>query len=404
MRQKATGCAAGRSLRIAACLVGLGLLTTPAIAQSVEDKPADGPQTLLWEKLVERCNTIAKQGRSAEALETAQASLRIATQAFGPQNAHVAQSEELVAQQYDTMGEHAQAESFYHQARTIREQVFGPTNPSVGATLLNEAASAVARGHADQAEPLYQRAVSIHTQKLAPTDPVRANTLMTVAHFYAMQDRVDQAEPLYQEALALRRKALGTHEGVASTLTILGDFYATHGHADKAAPLYREAVSIRELLLGEDHPAVATSLILLGQFYVSLGDQDRAESCYQRALFIFGKNFSPDNPLVAKTLPATLRGSGFSGRLRGASDADQQMTLQIAESLRNRGIAYAGLGKTQEAALTFSQALKEYEKILGPNDPNLAEVLEPYIALLRQMGAVEQARALETRLRTLRPQ
>ena len=45
-----------------------------------------------------------------------------------------------------------------------------------------------------------------------------------------------------------------------------------------------------------------------------------------------------------------------------------------------------------------------FQILLGQNDPDLAEVLEPYIALLRQMGASEQARVLETRLRALRPQ
>ena len=402
MRQDATRFQGLRGLVVG--VVGLGLLIMPGATHGAENTQADGPQTLLWEKLIERCNAVARQGRRDEALETAQAALRIAAKAFGPQDVRLAQSEELVAQHYDDLGEHAQAESFYHRALAIREQTLGSTHPTVATTLLNEAAAVVSRGHADDAEPLYRRALTIHAQRLPATDPVRANALMTVAHFYAMQNRTDQAESLYQEALALRRKSLGTHETVATTLITLGDFYATHGHPDKAAPLYREAVSVRELLLGENHPAVATSLILLGQFYVSLGDQDRAESCYQRALFIFGKTFSPDNPHVAKTLPATLRSNGFSGRLRGAGAADEELTLQIAESLRNRGIAYAGLGKTHEAALTFSQALKEYEKILGPNDPNLAEVLEPYIALLRQMGAAEQARTLETRLRALRPQ
>ena len=221
---------------------------------------------------------------------------------------------------------------------------------------------------------------------------------------YERQGRYDQASAFYQQALAIRRKALGTHNTVATTLTLVGDFYAAHGQPAKAVPLYREAVAMREMVLGKDHPAVATSLIGLAKLCISMGDQDQAERYYQRALFIFGSTFGPENPHVAKTLPQTFSQAGFQGRLLRAGSVEQQARLQIAESLKTRGIVYVKLGRDHEAELAFAQSLKEYEKALGPSDPALEDLLKQYVALLRKMGATAQVKSLEARLQSLQLQ
>ena len=58
----------------------------------------------------------------------------------------------------------------------------------------------------------------------------------------------------------------------------------------------------------------------------------------------------------------------------------------MARSLNNLAVLNRAQGKYGEAEPLYQQALKIYEKALGPEHPDVAQVLENYASLLTKMG------------------
>jgi tetratricopeptide (TPR) repeat protein len=55
-----------------------------------------------------------------------------------------------------------------------------------------------------------------------------------------------------------------------------------------------------------------------------------------------------------------------------------------------------------EAKLLYKKALNVWEKALGPNDPNVATVLENMAELYKELGETDKAEKLDSRARKIR--
>ena len=68
----------------------------------------------------------------------------------------------------------------------------------------------------------------------------------------------------------------------------------------------------------------------------------------------------------------------------------------------NLGIVLAGQGATAAAVEHYRRALRIYDKLLAPNDPQLATALENYAATLRALNRDTEAAQIETRAKQVR--
>ncbi len=68
-----------------------------------------------------------------------------------------------------------------------------------------------------------------------------------------------------------------------------------------------------------------------------------------------------------------------------------------ARSLKGLADLYKDQGKFEKAEPLYQQALSIWEKVLGLEYPEAAEVLDDYADLLRKMNREEEAALLETR-------
>ena len=74
----------------------------------------------------------------------------------------------------------------------------------------------------------------------------------------------------------------------------------------------------------------------------------------------------------------------------------------MATSLNNLAVLYHAQGRYAEAELLYQRALAIYEKTLGPEHPNVADLLENHAEFLRATDRNEEARAFEARAQMIR--
>jgi tetratricopeptide (TPR) repeat protein len=74
----------------------------------------------------------------------------------------------------------------------------------------------------------------------------------------------------------------------------------------------------------------------------------------------------------------------------------------VAQSLNNLGLLYKIQGKYIEAESLYKRALAIWEKAFGPEDLNVATVLENMVELYKEIGKRDEGEKLEARARKIR--
>ena len=366
-------------------------------------------QEARWKELNAQVVQFYKQGKFAEAIPPAQASLRVAEATFGAEHPNVATSLNNLCQLYVVQGRFAEAEPLSKRALTIQEKVLGPEHPDVAISLVNLAELYLAQGRYAEAEPLQKRALAIFEKALGPEHPNVAVSLNDLALLYRNQGRYAEAEPLYKRALAIREKALGPdHSDVADSLNNLGALYESQGRYAEAEPLEKRALAISEKAFGPEHPNVASSLSNLAALYLAQGRYAEAEPLYKRALAIREKAFGPEHPLVASSLNDVAELYRKQGRYAEAEPlykralAIREKALGpehplVAVSLNDLALQYEEQGRYAEAEPLQKRALAIDEKAFGPEHPNVASSLSNLAALYWAQGRYAEAEPLYKR-------
>ncbi len=94
----------------------------------------------------------------------------------------------------------------------------------------------------------------------------------------------------------------------------------------------------------------------------------------------------------------------FSGRKTASLKRGRLSGICLHEALTSTNFfpEYRDQRKYAEAEPLFRRALLIAEKTLGPEHPNVAQVLENYADLLRKMGRAEEATEMEARAQAIR--
>jgi tetratricopeptide (TPR) repeat protein/transcriptional regulator with XRE-family HTH domain len=181
--------------------------------------------------------------------------------------------------------------------------------------------------------------------------PEAARLLDQVGVFLRDHARYSEAEPMLHDALVMREKLLGTsHLLVAKSLNNLAILYWERSEYDEAQALFERALVIR------DHDSVAPT--------------ERAESLNNLGLvYIFQKRYSEAESLLQRTYE--LCEEALAGTYAGHAE----ITNALASSLTNLGYLYYLQGRYQEARSLYQRAYTIWEKLYGPQHPNIAIVL-----------------------------
>jgi CHAT domain-containing protein/tetratricopeptide (TPR) repeat protein len=167
---------------------------------------------------------------------------------------------------------------------------------------------------------------------------------------------------LHEDALPNLEAELGPdHLNVATVLHDLATLYVGVREYDRAEQLHQRSLSIRLSVLGPNHPDVAASLKDLAYLYTAMGAYGRAE------------------PLLRRSLAIREMAPGDSMKLAGTRNALAGLYWQMGEYAR--------------AIPEYERSLELYESLGGPEDFNLATMLEMLSILYEKNGDYERAEA-----------
>jgi tetratricopeptide (TPR) repeat protein len=151
---------------------------------------------------------------------------------------------------------------------------------------------------------------------------------------------------------------------------------------------------------------VAPALDNLAMNYYREKKYPEAEPLYKRSLAIWEQNQGPDSPFVAQSLDnlATL----YSTEQKFTTAEPLYLrALRIREkdtltSLETMGLLNEALNTPQKADAYFKRAVLIGEQGLGGEHPEVAEILETYAVLLRNLKRPMEAAKLEARVKELK--
>ncbi len=369
---------------------------TAAFSQQLSDQAKS--QLKERDRLRKESQTLGAQGKLADAITAAQATLAIERKVFAADDPDLALSLEWLAQLHLQKNDFPAATAARQEALQIVQKRFGEAHwKATDARLalddvkLQASLTGKQRERLEQARRLNQNAVALYNQgKYAEAAALArrglaiykevlgerhrefATSLKNLAAFLGSQGDFAAARPLSERALAIDKEVLGErHPGHAANLNNLAALRATQGDYAAARPLYERALAINKEALGERHPDYATSLNNLAVLLESQGDYAAARPLHERALAI-------------------------KRDLLGECHAD------YAVSLNNLALLLKSQGDYAAARPLFERALAINKEVLGERHPDYATNLNNLAWLLRSHGDYAAARPLYERALAIR--
>ncbi len=310
-------------------------------------------------------------------------------------------------------GNYTEAGELLERIRTICEEEFGSTGAEAARTLMDLGKLARLKGEYGNARDYFERAHDIYTGVYGPDHHVTATSLKMLAVTYEEQGNVAQAEPLYRQVIEIRDRVLGSnHPFTADCIYNLATNLWNAGRLDEAEPLFHQSLDIWKNVYGDDHPATAMGYNNLAVLYRHKGDFEAAEPLYRKTLSIWEELFGPEHLYSAMTLTNLAElmqdRKDFEAGERIYTQARLVYEQAVGEehpytayALHGLGTLFRDKGEHHLAEPHFVRALEIRENALGAH-PETAETLEEYASVLRALERLEEASAVDERLRTLR--
>lgn len=274
-------------------------------------------------------------------------------------------------------GDYEEARRCFDRAGMIATRVAASSKAQIAASeglwievLRGQAAVAVTLGEYASAVTLYQEA---EQRSEANEEQVqRAALLVDMVWLARCRRRYPEAEQLARRALEEFNRAPDGTAAIASALhESLGELRRRQGRARDGLRHIREAEQIAARCLGPEHPRMAGILAVSARLLVERSELSEAERDARHCLALFEAGL----------------GKGHS---------------RMSDGYVALGEVQLARGQLGAAGKSFEQALTVREKALGAEHPELGEILEGQIAVLRASSREEEAQPLLARLARIR--
>lgn len=266
---------------------------------------------------------------------------------------------------------------------------------------LEEVRALLEQGRYAAAESAARRVLAEAEAKRGPESLAAASALDLLSAALRLGGRIRGSEmrSSAERALAIREMEVGKdHPDVAAGLQTLASALASAGDFRTARPFLERALAIQENTLGPAHPDVARTLVELGDLIHEIGDYEGSRKPYERALRIREQALGPDHPDTAASLFRLGRLLYFLDHMAPARELyERALRIQEKSLLNNLGPLLQDLGEDEAAKSLCERAVAIYEKVLGPEDMDLANVMNSLANILKRRGDFAGARALYER-------
>lgn len=398
----------------------------------------------------------AAQGRYDEAEKVLAQALEISEGNLGPNHPEVTTNLSNLTDVYLAQQRYDEAEAAGRRALSIIEERFGLDHMAVTSPLISLGNLRSAQGRFDEAEALYTRALAIHKRVLGSTHATVAWDLQHLAWLCQQQSKYEEAEARYKQSVAML-EALGPPQrsGLATALLDFGAMYVSMYRNEQAIPLLERALTIREETLDDEHLDTAVVHFWLGCAYkfskqhakareqleralpvylqaegsdgetvayiranlggpcLELDDLDAAEAYYTQALKVLEPAVADDPIIIMRCyygLSAIAWKRGDFDTAHARAQRRTEIALQhLPEDRPWRagtflvvGEVYVAEGKIPKAEAEFRKAIEGYERIFGPDDPAIAQVLDEMKRIYEEAGHPDKAHECAERAAAIR--
>ncbi|HPF37428.1 MAG TPA: serine/threonine-protein kinase [Phycisphaerae bacterium] len=346
-------------------------------------------------------------GEFQEARKHLQRACDLNREVFGPTNARVANSIDLMANTLVSLNDYSGAERLFRESKAIHEAL-GDDPHAYGDVWPQSLASVLYfTGRYVEAESEYREAAEICRRH--GMDSALARALNGLGMSLEGQARYDEGIRHLQEAVEIYERLYGElNTDVASTYNNMANCLEAAGRYEESRQAHLKALSINEKLLPPDHPNVAQTLGNLSLVLLRLGDFQESESLSRRALDLKDKSLPPVHHSRAATLNNLAKAILAQGRAaealgffdRAVDEAEQSLPAGHLMTLvlrANRANCRAANGRVDEAETELLDCYEKLAASMGPDHRRTRAVGDFVHDLYASTGRADEADAWQSR-------
>lgn len=292
------------------------------------------------------------------------------------------------------------------KALALQKAYYAPNHPRLIPVYDELARAYLSQGRLDEARQVIETALQI-TASCPDLDTRRYRPRALISHA-----KVLRGEGKKQRAREVLNDALRSTETLSTDplpedielLETQADWSEADEDALIAEDYYRNALKSHEALMGVQHPGRLKLLESLAKHYQKRGKHDQARALAAEAQALWVRYAGAGHSKASGLILGTRRAAGtdqYSEQSPAMSRYHEVLEL-AAKSLDGRLTGNKAAKGSPVAEALFQRALEIYERMLGPDDPELIIVLDNYAEFLRQQGRESEAEELESRARQIR--
>jgi CHAT domain-containing protein len=259
----------------------------------------------------------------------------------------------------------------------------------------------------DEALAIAERELALTEKALGSSDPHTANARASVGGMWLAKGDYLAAEPLLREALSVLDASKDVppreHAGALDNLAVL---LASKGQSRLARPLLERALALLERADPPDPTMLGSTYGALGNVLVALEEPKAAMALFDKAITILEKSGSERHLILNLVRKADLMRR--MARPRAVDLYERAHTLALdklgpdslvtADVERKLARYFWGAGSAFDSGERYyARAAATVEKILGPQHPDLADLLCDWAVSKQLQGDLDAALALRKR-------
>jgi serine/threonine protein kinase len=359
-------------------------------------------------------------GKTAEAIQTAEAARRLFEQELAPDDPELLATINNLAHCYEKAGRTREALPLLEQNLGRLQRQLGLTHPHTLAGMNNLAAIYSDGADLQKGLRLLKQVLELRKTHLGPHHPDTLSSMNNLGETLLSAGQYQDAANLLCETLRLRREHLGpAHLHTINTGNNLANAYQHLGQLEEALPLRMETQQWRTTKLGPQHPSTLTSMNNLAATYRAVRRLDEARDLFQKTYELRREVLGPTHPQTLITMNNLAQVYRETGRLDQAlplfqSAYDHRKSTQgrkhphTLESMNSLAGALRQSGQLEEAASLYEEVLELRLELLGPNHPATLNSMSNLALAYQESGRWHDAlqhgnKALELRRQHLGP-
>ncbi len=358
-------------------------------------------------------------GRPEKALPYAERALAIREKVLGRDHVEVAKSLQLIASIYFIMGNGKECRPLVERALSIYEKAHATVGRDYAFALHNMGFMYYLQGDYQNAGTMFSRAIEKMRIFLHPGEPDLTFTLTLIGVSYWSLGLYNEAEEPLKEALKICQQIYGPESATsARRMGNLASLYELQGKFSEAVALIRQSFALAAKGLAANDPLLGRAFLGMGSSLMLQGKYSDAVDTFQRAIALWKQNQSPEPRLIltlqmigechlseqkyAQAEAVFLSALSVQDSLLGLEpQGNTSISLALASSLGLANI-YMRTGRFRAADSLLQRSLTAREHNLGPDNPDVADVLDVYSSYYRMVDDMPNALRVSQRAVAIR--